>query len=168
MYMGGDQGDDRAVLVHRYGEMVPASTRVGSHGSLFAGGTALAKAAFDGDLYGPGAEEEGQDWFKFFFNYMEMSSVEINDINAEIKRASEGGEGARGGKDTDTDGGAEAGGSPFSSLDGWLCLEVDDPEIVLRTDYGRGDCWRLLRNKSKALVEEWEGANKVANEAERF
>jgi hypothetical protein len=59
---------------------------------------------------------------KFFFNYMEFLEQELEDM-LEI---------------THEDG------------DGWISVEVP-PEMVLDTDYDKGDAWRYLRNAIRGM-----------------
>jgi hypothetical protein len=90
----------------------------------------------------------GQDDFSFFFNYIVISHKELGEINEEMER------GRRGehGRDVDTDGGKEAG--TVDELDGWLCVEVDDPGVVVGEEWARGQCWGMLRNAAKARLVE--------------
>ena len=121
---------------------------------MFEGGLELAKRAYGEGLYRPGSGEEGQDDFRFFFNYIEMSHKELGEINEEMER------GRRGehGRDADTDGGKEAG--TVDELDGWLCVEVDDPGVVVGEEWARGQCWGMLRNAARArLVEAREASS---------
>jgi hypothetical protein len=63
--------------------------------------------------------------------------------------------------DSDTDGGVEAAttgssaGAP-NAFDGWLCLDFDEPDVVLSNDYSRGDCWRKIRNRARTLIKEFD------------
>ncbi len=60
--------------------------------------------------------------FKFFFNYVQFSDTELENIL----------------KETDTDG------------DAWASLEVP-PSLVLNNDFDRGDAWSFLRNQIKQM-----------------
>lgn len=58
---------------------------------------------------------------KAFFNYCEFTERELEKLLDQQDESDEDGE------------------------DGWVSLQVDK-SVVLNGDYGRGDCWRLLRN----------------------
>ena len=165
LYMGGENGGDTALLLHKYPELSPPSQPVGPVGTpvgpdgtekyssnikqprLFKGGVGLVKDAFGEGLYGPDMEEPDQDKFKFYFNYMEFSAIELDDINDETRRAMMGLQGG----DSDTDGGVE-GSSTGSFFDGWLCLDFEEEDVVLFNHYARGDAWAMLRNRARVLV----------------
>lgn len=58
------------------------------------------------------------DGFKFFFNYIEFTESELDNLL----------------KDVDSDG------------DAWASVEVNE-NVILSSEYGRGECWSMLRNK---------------------
>ena len=93
LFTGGESGHDTAILLHAHEELSPPSAEVcrggggskfGAGGRLFEGGLDLAAAAVDAGLYAGDADmqvETNEDGFKFFFNYVEITHAELEDIN---------------------------------------------------------------------------------------
>jgi hypothetical protein len=121
LYQGGDVGNDSAMLLHAYGHndddenaRVECGDMIGTSG-IYEGGLYDAMDLVDTDLVDP-------EMFKFFFNYVEFSDMEIEGMLAA----------------TDSDG------------DAWASMEVP-PSVILNNDFGRGECWSYLRNKMKQM-----------------
>ena len=111
LFRGGYDGSDTAMLLHSAGGSngpVKSDTMIGSSG-IFEGGIVSAMESVDA-----GAIESGQ--CKFFFNHMQFTEMELDDMFA----------------------GTEEG-------DEWVSLEIPT-EYVLDSDYGRGELWYKLRN----------------------
>lgn len=120
LYRGGNVGGETAMMLHS----IPALEKeeIGTSG-IFEGG--LEKAT-------DGSVEVPESSFKFFFNYIQFSPDELEQILEEV--------------DPDTG-------------DGWMSVEV--PTDVVLEEWDKNDCWRFLRNvvKTRFLPDE-ESASK--------
>ena len=137
--MGGESGNDNAIILHGKPELHPPSRSVCPDGRVYEGGLELIKRAVDGGVYGGidgSGDVEPLSGFKFFFNHVEISHLELSGINAGIE------------------GGEEGGG-----MGGWLCVELEDgdEDIVLDNGYERGDAYSLVRNRIRGQVMGLEG-----------
>ena len=111
LFRGGYDGSDTAMLLHSGGGSdgpVKSREMIGASG-IYEGGIVSAMESADA-----GAIES--DACKFFFNYMQFTEKELDDMFA----------------------GTEDG-------DEWVSLEIP-PEDVLDSDYERGQLWSKLRN----------------------
>ena len=113
LFRGGDAGNDSAILLHSQGDLIKScGAEIGSSG-IYEGGIAESMDAVDDDLV-------SMDEFKFFFNYMEFTDTELEQMLA----------------------------AEDSEGDAWISMEVP-PSIILDSDYSRGDAWSYLRNQAK-------------------
>ena len=78
MFRGGERGNDSAIMLHSCGSLVgenSADEMIGSSG-VYEGGLDAAIQLVD-------AEEADPEWFKFFFNYLEFTETELEQILTE-------------------------------------------------------------------------------------
>lgn len=122
LYRGGDVGNDSAMLLHAYGHndenedaTVDCGDMIGTSG-IYEGGLYDAMDLVDEDLVDP-------ELFKFFFNYVEFSDVELETMLSAV----------------DSDG------------DAWSSMEIP-PKMILNSDFDRGECWTILRNKMRKRI----------------
>ena len=118
LFRGGYDGRDSAMLLHSAGGSnghVKSDNEIGSSG-MYEGGIVSAMEAADAKLIGP-------DQCKFFFNYVQFTDNEIENIL----------------QMEDTTG------------DAWCSCEVP-ADFVLNSDYGRGEAWSYLRNRVKQMI----------------
>ena len=111
LFRGGYDGSDTAMMLHSAGGMggpIKSDTMIGSSG-IFEGGIVSAMESVDAGVIDP-------DRCKFFFNYMQFSQKELDNMF----------------------GGVEDG-------DTWVSLEIP-ADYVLNSDYERGQLWSKLRN----------------------
>ena len=117
LFRGGDAGNDSALLLHSNAKIVEkdASEPIGNS-QIFEGGLEAAmEAADEGDI--------DPDSCKFFFNYVQFTDNEIENILQMEDPAG----------------------------DAWSSCEVP-AEFVLNSDYGRGEAWSYLRNRMKEMM----------------
>mmetsp|Transcript_8303 Transcript_8303/g.12346 ORF Transcript_8303/g.12346 Transcript_8303/m.12346 type:complete len:251 (+) Transcript_8303:34-786(+) len=118
MFRGGDRGNDSAMMLHSCGALVgenSADEMIGSSG-VYEGGLDAAMKLVD-------AEEADPEWFKFFFNYLEFTESELEQILTE----------------TDSEG------------DAWVSLSV--PSSFVLYDHDKNEAWSKLRNKVRLIQE---------------
>mmetsp|Transcript_12413 Transcript_12413/g.26220 ORF Transcript_12413/g.26220 Transcript_12413/m.26220 type:complete len:293 (-) Transcript_12413:82-960(-) len=118
LFRGGRTGRDTAMLLHSAGGPdgpIKSSNMIGSSG-IYEGGIVSAMESVDSDIIPP-------EQCKFFFNYMEFTEKELNDMFADME-----------------DG------------DAWVSLEVP-PEFVLDSNLERGQMWSRLRNYIRSVRE---------------
>ncbi len=111
LFRGGYDGNDTAMMLHSAGGPngpIKSVTMIGSSG-IFEGGIVSAMEACDAEVIDP-------DRCKFFFNYMQFTQKELDNMF----------------------GGVEDG-------DAWASLEIP-ADYVLNSDYERGQLWSKLRN----------------------
>ncbi|GMI14443.1 hypothetical protein TrVE_jg13222 [Triparma verrucosa] len=143
LFTGGESGNDSAILLHRHCELSPPSQeilRTGATTRIFEGGLALASSCVDEGLYDGDMDlgvDDDENGFKFFFNYVEITHKEIEEINAASKSKITG---------IQLQGEEEM----FDVFDGWMCVDFDDADVVLNNRYERGECYKMLRNKLRS------------------
>ena len=116
LFRGGYDGRDSAMLLHSAGGSnghVKSDNEIGSSG-MYEGGIVSAMEAADAKLIEP-------DQCKFFFNYMQFTEKEIENMFAEVE-----------------DG------------DAWVSCEVPT-EYILDSNYDRGQLWSKLRNEIRNI-----------------
>lgn len=116
LFRGGYDGSDTAMLLHSVGGHtgpVGSEAMIGSSG-IYEGGIVSVMESVDAGVVQP-------DQCKFFFNYMQFTDKEVDDMFA----------------------GAEDG-------DEWVSVEIP-PEYVLDSDYYRGQLWSKLRNNIREI-----------------
>jgi len=116
LFRGGYDGSDSAMLLHSAGGpdgTVKSDDMIGNSG-IFEGGVVSAMESADAGSIDP-------TQCKFFFNHMQFTEKEIDDMFA----------------------GTEDG-------DEWVSLEIPK-EYILNSGYGRGDLWSKLRNKIREI-----------------
>lgn len=119
MFRGGERGNDSAIMLHSCGSLVgenSADEMIGSSG-VYEGGLDAAIQLVD-------AEEADPEWFKFFFNYLEFTETELEQILTE----------------TDSEG------------DAWVSLSV--PSSFVLYDHDKNEAWSKLRNKVRKMHQE--------------
>ena len=117
LFRGGYDGSDTAMILHSAGGPdgpVKSDTMIGTSG-LFEGGIVSAMESVDAGVIDP-------DLCKFFFNYMQFTEQEVDNMFA--------GQGDDG--------------------DSWVSLEIP-PEYVLNSDYNRSELWYRLRNNIREI-----------------
>lgn len=110
IYRGGSHGGDSVMMLHSFG----GREEIGSSG-VYEGGLQEAIQACDNGTASP-------DRFKFFFNYCQFGTQELEDIIAEEE-----------------------------DDDAWVSVEVP-PEMVVNWSWDRGECWKQLRNAVRQHV----------------
>jgi hypothetical protein len=116
LFRGGYDGSDSAMLLHSAGGSngpIKSDNEIGSSG-IYEGGIVSAMEAVDAKLIGP-------DRCKFFFNYMQFTEKEIDNMFA----------------------GVEDG-------DAWVSCEVPT-EYILDSNHDRGQLWSKLRNEIRNI-----------------
>ncbi|KAL7531448.1 hypothetical protein ACHAXR_004054 [Thalassiosira sp. AJA248-18] len=116
LFRGGYDGSDSAMILHSAGGPdgpVKSDTAIGTSG-IFEGGIVSAMESVDAGLIEP-------DRCKFFFNYMQFTEKELDDMFS----------------------GTEDG-------DKWVSLEIPT-EYILASHYDRGDLWAKLRNSIRQI-----------------
>ena len=117
--------------------------RAGARVRIFEGGLPLASSAVDAGLYGgPDVDcqvQDGEDGFKFFFNYVEIAHKELEDINRSRQNKVSGVF-----LPSDDDSLSSLSSLSSSAWDGWLCLDFDDASLVLSNSYSRGECYKKI------------------------
>lgn len=79
LFRGGDVGNESVMMLHSCGSISDkenCSEQIGSSGIYEGGIQAALSVTADG--------EADPEWFKFFFNYVEFTDVELNKILAEV------------------------------------------------------------------------------------
>lgn len=119
LFRGGDSGNDSAMLLHSRGDLISSCNgEIGVSGVFEGGMQESMKTLLDND-----GLDVSVDDFKFFFNYMEFTDNQLeNMLSIE-----------------DSDG------------DAWISMEVP-PKLVLDSDYSRGTAWSYLRNQAKQIL----------------
>ena len=109
LFRGGEFGGDSAFMLHSVDSLgkLTGSEAIGNSG-IYQGGLEFALA---------NNEPLDPEKVKFFFNYMEFTENELENMLEAHQTES----------------------------DGWVAVEVP-PELVLSSDYDRGDAWARLRN----------------------
>jgi hypothetical protein len=109
IFRGGDKGEDSAIMFH-------SDERIAELGQIeMIGTTGIYQGGLD---YVLNAQEPlDPNKFKFFFNYIEFTEQEIENMLAD----------------------------PQGDGDAWISVEIP-PDLVLNSDYCRGDAWARLRN----------------------
>uniref|UniRef100_A0A7S2VZZ4 Uncharacterized protein n=1 Tax=Eucampia antarctica TaxID=49252 RepID=A0A7S2VZZ4_9STRA len=116
LFRGGDSGNDSAMLLHcRGGDIISSGNGEIGDSGIYEGGMQESMDTVDDDKEGVTVDD-----FKFFFNYMEFTEKELE--NMLLEEDSEG--------------------------DAWISMEVS-PEVILNSDYNRGSAWSYLRNQAK-------------------
>ncbi|GMH67003.1 hypothetical protein TL16_g04566 [Triparma laevis f. inornata] len=142
LFMGGETGNDSAILLHKHVELSPPSQeilRAGAVTRIFEGGLPLASSCVDAGIYDGDMDlgvDDDENGFKFFFNYVEITHKEIEEINSQFK--------------TKVAGIQVEEEEKRDVFEGWMCVDFDDADVVLNNRYERGECWKMLRNKLKS------------------
>ena len=138
LFRGGDVGNDSAILLHSYGHECTSFDNNDSNSSSYNKAKTETIQIECGDMIGTSGIYEGglqsamdyaneglvdPERFKFFFNYVQFSEVELENILKEV----------------DSDG------------DAWTSLEVPT-EFILNNDFDKGDAWSYLRNQLKQMT----------------
>ena len=106
LFRGGDLGGENAIMFHsdeRLAELADCEM-IGTTG-VYTGGLDYCSSEMDVDR------------FKFFFNFMEFTEQELENMLQD----------------------------PQADGDAWISVEAP-PEIILHSDYARGEAWARLRN----------------------
>jgi hypothetical protein len=136
LYNGGPHGKDEVTMIHPLKEMCPPSRELGSSDgkssidetttctTLFTAGIPLAVKAVEADIFKPSQ-------FKFFYNHVEFSKEELEDMNKETNPTTCGEElnvevPDRSKFDADT--GNEEDDALRSKLDAWISID-GSPEL---------------------------------------
>lgn len=110
IYRGGSEGGDSVMMLHSFG----GREEIGTSG-IFEGGLDDAREACDAGTANPSQ-------FKFFFNYCQFGTQELEDI-LEVEEDD----------------------------DAWVSVQAP-PEMVLREWDDRSECWKQLRNAVRQYV----------------
>jgi hypothetical protein len=117
IFRGGDTGGESAFCLHSIKGLT--MNEIGTSG-IYQGGD-IANAF---DNHNNNKDSTNHDQVKFFFNYMEFTEQELEDmLNV-----------------------------TYQDGDAWISVQVP-PELVLRNDYRRGEAWARLRNAIREEME---------------
>jgi len=127
LFQGGDVGNDSAMLLHSCGKDMPCMTEEDTASRIECGDMIGMSGIYEGGLQT--AMDKADDGlldpekFKFFFNYVEFTDMEL-----ELMLQA-----------TDSEG------------DAWFSVEVS-PDMILGSEYSRGDAWKYLRRQLKKIT----------------
>lgn len=129
LFQGGDVGNDAAMLLHSCGKDLPRliETQEQITSRIECGDMIGTSGIYEGGLQAAmDLADDGlvdPEKFKFFFNYVEFTDMELDNMLHAI----------------DSDG------------DAWFSVEVS-PQIILGSEYTRGQAWSYLRRQMKQMT----------------